>query len=473
MSDFPLPNGWEIISTQDSFTQIPTTGKKVKTKECLLEGAFPVIDQGQSDIAGYVNDPEKLIRPEKPVVIFGDHTRIFKWVDTPFVPGADGTKVLSSLNGLDSRFFYHQMTSLEFPDKGYSRHFKYLIDTQFSVPPLAEQKEIAARLDDLLAQVDSIKTRLDGLPAILKRFRQSVLAAATSGKLTQEWASADDHFYDEVDGEIKADAKLRKLNNLGRDEIELSTALHGDVKWERWKLYPLEKLVDSVKGIPYGIVQTGQHTKGGVPTVRCGDVKSLVIDASDLKLVQKEISDSYKRTLLSGGEVLLAIRGTVGNAAVAPLSLADCNISREVALIPVREKINAQFIALLLQSPGGYRCLAEKVRGVAQRGINLADIKRFVVPLPTLEEQTEIVRRVEELFTFTDQVEQRVKEAQAHVNHLTQSILAKAFRGELTEEWRAAHPDLITGENSAAALLEHIKFARANLKPRKKTPKKR
>jgi type I restriction enzyme S subunit len=341
------------------------------------------------------------------------------------------------------------------------------------LPPIAEQREIARRLDELLAQVDTLKTRLDAIPSILKRFRQSTLAAAVSGKLTERWPNAGDHFYDELDDEIKADVKLRNLSDLERDEIELSTSLHGDVKWKRWKLYPLEKLVDSAVGIPYGIVQTRQHTEGGVPTVRCGDVKPLMIDESDLKLVQKEISDSYKRTLLSGGEVLLAIRGTVGNAAVAPSSLADCNISREVALIPVRKNINPHFIALLLQSPGGYKCLAEKVRGVAQQGINLADIKRFVVPLPSLEEQAEIVRRVEELFAFTDQVEQRVNDAQSRVNHLTQSILAKAFRGELTEEWRTNHPDLISGENSAAALLKRIKTEREKQTPKKKTRKKK
>lgn len=79
---------------------------------------------------------------------------------------------------------------------------------------------------------------------------------------------------------------------------------------------------------------------------------------------------------------------------------------------------------------------------------------------PPIEEQTEIVRRVEELFAFADQIEQRVKVAQQRVNHLTQAILAKAFRGELTANWREQHPDLISGENSAAALLARIQAER-------------
>jgi len=135
------------------------------------------------------------------------------------------------------------------------------------------------------------------------------------------------------------------------------------------------------------------------------------------------------------------------------------------------------FVALILQSPTGYRRLAEKVRGVAQKGINLADVKRFVTPVPIKEEQTQIVHRVEELFTFADQIEQQVKNAQGRVNNLTQSILAKAFCGELTTQWRADNPDLISGENSAEALLEKIKVEREVLsnqaKPKRKTVKKK
>ena len=83
------------------------------------------------------------------------------------------------------------------------------------------------------------------------------------------------------------------------------------------------------------------------------------------------------------------------------------------------------------------------------------------------------VRRVEELFAFADKVEAQVNEAQARVNNLTQSILAKAFRGELTADWRAANPELITGDNSAAALLERIKAEREALALAAKAAKKK
>ena len=96
----------------------------------------------------------------------------------------------------------------------------------------------------------------------------------------------------------------------------------------------------------------------------------------------------------------------------------------------------------------------------AQPVISGAKIYPIRISLPPLEEQTQIVRRVEELFAFADQIEQRMNGAQARVKHLTQSILAKAFRGELTVQWRAENPELISGDNSAQALLERIRAAR-------------
>jgi type I restriction enzyme S subunit len=341
--------------------------------------------------------------------------------------------------------------------------------------PIAEQKIIAEKLDTLLAQVDTTKARLERIPDIIKRFRQSVLAAAVSGKLTEEWTDATTYnYYDRIDSKINKQLKKKGDHNLSDKELTLANSLFDSPKWERWRLYPLEALVDSDRGIPYGIVQTGENVIDGVRTIRCGDVKPLSVDTSSLKLVSQDIEEKYRRTRLQGNEVILAIRGTVGNAAVITQDLVEkpLNISREVAMVPLKEGISSSYVAMLLQSPGGYRCLAEKTRGVAQRGINLADVKRFVTPLPSIEEQIEIVRRVEELFAFADIIEQKTNAALERVNNLTQSILAKAFRGELTADWRAANPDLISGENSAEALLAKIQAEREKLALEKKAAKK-
>jgi type I restriction enzyme S subunit len=104
--------------------------------------------------------------------------------------------------------------------------------------------------------------------------------------------------------------------------------------------------------------------------------------------------------------------------------------------------------------------------------LNQKVIKNLEVYFPSLSEQTEIVRRVDQLFAHADRIEQQVNNALARVNNLTQSILAKAFRGELTEQWRKDNPELISGENSAEALLERIKAERAAVKPAKRIRRK-
>ena len=104
--------------------------------------------------------------------------------------------------------------------------------------------------------------------------------------------------------------------------------------------------------------------------------------------------------------------------------------------------------------------------------LSITDFGKMQVPIPPAEEMEEIVRRVEELFAFADKVEAQVDAAQTWVNNLTQSILAKAFRGELTADWRAVNPDLISGKNSASALLKYIKSEREALATKKKPTNK-
>src|SRR5690606_25615447 len=147
---------------------------------------------------------------------------------------------------------------------------------------------------------------------------------------------------------------------------------------------------------------------------------------------------------------------------------------RHIAILkPNVEFLSHKFLFFLLGSVQAFKQADSVATGTAQRTVALNSLRGFKFAIPPLEEQTEIVRRVEQRFAYADHIEQRVKDAQARVNHLTQSILAKAFRGELTAEWRAQNPELISGENSAAALLARIKAEReATAKPKRKVTEK-
>jgi type I restriction enzyme S subunit len=316
---------------------------------------------------------------------------------------------------------------------------------EIPLPPLAEQKRIAQKLDALLAQVDTLKARIDAIPALLKRFRESALSAAVSGRLTKS--------HDKT----RHLAEPFRLNDgaqpASAEETSQAIEVTGEPFPDQWTIYALEQIVDGERGISYGIVQTGDPVAEGVSTVRCGDVRHLRIDTTALKVVARDIEKNYARTRLKGGEVLLAIRGSIGNTAVAPKSLANCNISREVAMIPCIEDVDSMFVALVLQSKRGQQLLAGKTRGVAQKGINLADVRRLPIALPSRTAQREIVDRVEQLFTYADQLEAKVAAAKQRIDALTQSLLAKAFRGELVPQDPTDEP--------ASALLERIRAQRA------------
>lgn len=131
-----------------------------------------------------------------------------------------------------------------------------------------------------------------------------------------------------------------------------------------------------------------------------------------------------------------------------------------------------KYLEIIIRSPTAVDYFNSASVGSTMVNLNQKVIKNLEVYFPSLAEQTEIVRRVDQLFAYADTIETQVNNALERVNNLTQSILAKAFRGELTEQWRKDNPNLISGENSAEALLEKIKEERAAARPKKKAKAK-
>jgi type I restriction enzyme S subunit len=308
-----------------------------------------------------------------------------------------------------------------------------------TLPPLAEQKVIADKLDTLLAQVETTKARLDRIPQILKTFRQSVLAAAVSGKLTGDWR--EKHPQHKVEKKIKI------------DEISDLVTKGASPKWQ---------------GISY--VDDKSQTLF-VTSENVGNGRLLL---EEPKFVEDAFNEKQRRSVLIKGDVLTNIVGaSIGRATIWDLN-QKANINQAVCLIRLdHTKCTPEFMCHYLNSPTGIEKIVGNKVDVARANVSLTNIKDFVLDLPSIKEQTEIVRRVEELFAFADNIEQKTNTALDRVNKLTQSILAKAFRGELTADWRAANPELISGDNSAEALLAKIKAERDALKPPKKVRNKK
>jgi type I restriction enzyme S subunit len=318
-------------------------------------------------------------------------------------------------NEVDRRFVYFLLNSDAFQSPlldiersaqdGFNK--EDLEEIELPLPPLAEQRRIVAKLEGLLTKVSTTQQRLSRVPGLLKRFRQSVLAAACSGKLTADWREENP----------KDNAVEPTIERLCETPLE-------------WQWVTLNTLCDLNRGICYGVIKLGSAEKDGVPCLRTSDVKPLRIDADNVKRISAVISNEFQRSILQSGEVLVNVRGTLGGVAVVPKAMRGWNVSREVAVVPT-QNVSPQFIANWIATQTAQNWLQGVAKGVAYTGINLEDLRLLPVPIPSLPEQHEIVRRVEKLFAFADQIESRLKQAQAQVDRLTQSLLAKAFRGEL------------------------------------------
>ena len=117
---------WIELEFEKAYRDVTSKAHKIDQSQFLNSGNFPIVDQGQKYIAGYTSNSSLVWKGNLPVIIFGDHTRIIKYIDFPFVLGADGTKVLEPNPELNSIFAYYNLLNHEVPSAGYSRHYKYL-----------------------------------------------------------------------------------------------------------------------------------------------------------------------------------------------------------------------------------------------------------------------------------------------------------------------------------------------------------
>jgi type I restriction enzyme S subunit len=174
---------WPVKTLSELFDTRPKSADSVKQKEYLSTGIFPVVDQGKELVGGFT-DNDYLVRDfGSPVIVFGDHTRCVKYVDFPFATGADGTKVLVPRQGVNPKYAYFQLLSINLPSKGYARHFGELSKLSFVLPPLEEQKRIVARLDAMRAKTSEMIGAYDAKLQAAKNLRQSILEAAFAGEL--------------------------------------------------------------------------------------------------------------------------------------------------------------------------------------------------------------------------------------------------------------------------------------------------
>ena len=170
-----IPKYWDLLSVDKCILKKKFSVGKIPKKDYFKEGSFPIIDQSKTFIIGYSNHSELLYNGNLPAIIYGDHTNHVKYVNQPFICGADGVKIIQPLDELDNKFIYYSILYRKPQSEGYRRHFSILKEKILCIPTFAEQQEIASILSEADAKIEKEQTQKAQLEALKKGLMQQLL----------------------------------------------------------------------------------------------------------------------------------------------------------------------------------------------------------------------------------------------------------------------------------------------------------
>lgn len=369
---------------------------KTKQKEYLSSGTLPIIDQGKFLIGGYSNDVDNELECELPVIVFGDHTKCVKYINFPFVPGADGIKVLKPKEGIYPKylFYYTQYLTYRIEDKGYARHYQYIEKEDVLLPPLPEQERIVSRIEELFSELDNAVETLNATKSQLRLYKQAVLKDAFDGNLTNSGAP-----------EIKELASFIEQPRYGTSK----KCNHQDDITAYTEVYRIPNI----------------------------DASTGTLDKSDLKYAQFDEDEIEKLSLKYGDILIIRSNGSpsiVGTAAM----VREQDITGLFAgyLIRIRisdhERLSPKYLLRYLSSYDARRYIenvSKSTSGV--NNVNAQEIKKIKVPYFEKEIQDQIIYAIESRLSAYVNIEKTVNQALQQASAMRQSILKQAFEGGL------------------------------------------
>lgn len=396
---YEVPENWVWVRLLSTFVNKTDSKKKIQQKFYLKTGDYAIVDQGQNLIGGYTNDASLQYDGELPVVVFGDHTRCVKYVDFKFVQGADGVKILLPFKSFDSKFFYYAIMNLNIPNMGYRRHFPLFDKLTLPLPPLSEQQRIVKRIEELFAKLDEAKERLQEVVDSFAVRKAAILYKAFTGELTKQW----------------------RLENGVSDE-----------SWEERKL---NEICIARAGYAFNSKEFGSK---GYQIIRMGNLYGgqLLLDRSPV-FIDEDILDEkiIEKSIIQKGDILITLTGTkykrdYGYAVLVTITGKMLLNQRILSLRPKND--NADFICYCLQTKE-FRDVffSNETGGVNQGNVSSKFVENISIKYPSLPEQHEIVRLIDDLLARERSAQQAAEQALASIDLMKKSILARAFRGEL------------------------------------------
>ena len=348
-------------------------GKKIPKNDYLAEGRFPIIDQGQEFIAGYSNDDSE-IYSDVPAIIFGDHTRVFKYIDFPFFLGADGVKLLKAKQNVSYKYLYYFFSQAQFPNTGYARHFKWLKELQIPLPPIETQKQIAATLDKVTRIIAENKKLLEKYDLLIKsRF------------------------------------------------IEM----FGDTV-ENPKQWIIEKLKSLTSKIGSGATPKGgreSYISEGISLVRSMNVYNGFFEYEGLAHITEAQAKELDNVTLQENDVLLNITGaSVARCCILPKDVLPARVNQHVSILRTTEKLNPVYLSNLLISDTEQRVLLGigGAGGATREAITKTELESLDIPVPPLELQQQFAAFVQQIDKSKFAVQKSLEKAETLYKSLMQ-----------------------------------------------------
>mgnify|MGYP001498953816 CR=1 FL=1 len=396
---YKIPSNWCWIRLLESFVNKTDSKKKIKQKDYLEEGNYPIVDQGRDLIGGYTNDDKLIIYIKKPIIVFGDHTRCIKYINFDFVQGADGTKILEPKKIFLEKYFYYAFKNINIPSLGYRRHYPMFNKLKIQIAPINEQQRIVNRIESLFVKLDRAKELIENTLAQFEQNKMAILHKAFTGELTVKW---------------------RKENNINEKNFFNKVKLKNVIKLISGRDVSVSLCNDKSIGIPY------------------------ILGASNIKdnkfFIERWIENPV--VVSEKNDILLSVKGTIGKLYLQKEE--KINISRQIMALRALNELNTHYLYYFLLR----ECERLKFEGNGLiPGISRKDILDLNILLPTLEEQQEIVNILDRLLAKYNKIK-NLEQQLEKIELLKKAILAKAFRGELGTN----NPD----EESAENLLKEI-----------------
>jgi type I restriction enzyme, S subunit len=349
-----------------------------KKEEYLAQGSYPIIDQGKDYIAGFTNDGDG-IYDKSPLIIFGDHTRILKYIDFPIFIGADGVKLLKNVFSEEevlTKYIYYYLRTVNIPDTGYNRHFKFLKEVVIPIPSIDLQKRIVSVLDKAQELIDKRKAQIEALDQLT----QSVFLEMFGDPIT---------------------------NN---------------------KEWPVISFSQVIKEIRYGTSTPPKFAEKGYMFVRATNIKNGKITKDNMLYISHGEAESIQKCKLNLGELIFVRSGVnSGDNAVVTEEFAGHYGGYDIIVQIDQNLVNPHYLNSLFNSSYLEVVIKPLTRRAGQPHLNADQIKGLKIPLPPIHLQQEFTVNLKKIEKQKELLQKSLMDLETNFN----SLMQRAFKGEL------------------------------------------